>query len=411
MKTAHWIALAALGCSGVLMGAAPSYDAHEWGTLTTISGSDGNPLAWYQASEDVAGLPPFVRTGPRFTKSTGPAMLRMETPVIYFYPEAPLSVKAEVGMPEGRITEWFPSSPISPVQPNPGNFSALSFHTLAWEGDLLPPGDAVAKSEIPAVPPGAGDHYAHARHVPDAWIFRSASAAALQSEKFLFYRGSADFPTPVRITAPSDTEITLRNQHPEPIASAWLLQIRGKKAGWRRVEALAPSPKEPVRLPLPLPDQPVADAAAELRAALHPDLVAAGLTKAEASAMIATWEDSWFTEPGTRVLCLLPRSWVDEILPLQFTPAPKRLQRVFLARLEVFTPDQETKLADLLDEESAHPGDPQRAEEFAGLGMGRFGPAGLQRVSALKLGELQQAYQRLQPPAKPNPEATSAAPR
>jgi hypothetical protein len=403
MKTAYWIAIAALGCSGVLTGTSPSYDAHEWGTLTTVSGSDGNPLAWYQASEDVAGLPPFVSTSLRFTKITLPAILRMETPVIYFYPEASLKVKAEVGMPQGAITEWFPTA--SPTLPAP------SFQTLAWEGTLLPPDDAKAAAEIPPISPGAGDHYAHARDVPDAWIFRSTSAAALQSEKFIFYRGAGHFPTPVRIAAPSNTEITLLNQHPELITSAWLLHVRGKRAGWRRVEALAPSPKEAVHHPLPVPDQPVANAAAELRSALHPDLVGAGLTPAEATAMIATWEESWFTEPGTRVFCLLPRRWVDKILPLQLTPAPKRLQRVFIARLEVFTPAVETILAGLLDEESAHPGDPQRAQAFAALALGRFGPAGLQRVSTLKLGELRQAYQRLQPPAKPNPAAASAASR
>ena len=27
--------------------------------------------------------------------------------------------------------------------------------------------------------------------------------------------------------------------------------------------------------------------------------------------MIRTWEDSWFGEPGLRVLYTLPRSWAD----------------------------------------------------------------------------------------------------
>jgi hypothetical protein len=53
--------------------------------------------------------------------------------------------------------------------------------------------------------------------------------------------------------------------------------------------------------------------------------------------MVETWRDSWFEE-GTRLLYIVPPAAVDAILPLRVTPAPEGVVRVFVGRLEVFTP-------------------------------------------------------------------------
>ena len=50
-------------------------------------------------------------------------------------------------------------------------------------------------------------------------------------------------------------------------------------------------------------------------------LVANGLYPKEADAMVDTWSDSWFEE-GARLLYIVPRQAVDEIVPL--TIAPRR---------------------------------------------------------------------------------------
>jgi hypothetical protein len=77
-------------------------------------------------------------------------------------------------------------------------------------------------------------------------------------------------------------------------------------------------------------------------------LVSAGLFEPEAAAMVKTWRDSWFTEEGTRVLYVLPRSWTDDILPLALSPRPDRLVRVMVGRAEIITPGVQAALRDAL---------------------------------------------------------------
>jgi len=53
--------------------------------------------------------------------------------------------------------------------------------------------------------------------------------------------------------------------------------------------------------------------------------------------MVETWKDSWFEE-GSRLIYVVPRSFVDNILPLTIDPAPGQMVRVFVGRLEIVTP-------------------------------------------------------------------------
>ncbi len=90
----------------------PGYTAHEWGTFTSVQGSDGLQLEWHPLT--TLDLPGFVYgpAGPigqsvsrdLLTKSRLIARQRMETPVIYFYAPQSLSVAVTVDFPEGTIT-------------------------------------------------------------------------------------------------------------------------------------------------------------------------------------------------------------------------------------------------------------------------------------------------------------------
>ena len=80
----------------IITSSVPAYTLHEWGTFTSISGSDGQLLAGLEREEE--RLPPFVHSlegmqnhGPFGYRSKGFYMMRplknvtikMETPVIY----------------------------------------------------------------------------------------------------------------------------------------------------------------------------------------------------------------------------------------------------------------------------------------------------------------------------------------
>jgi hypothetical protein len=92
------------------------YIAHEWGTFTSVQGSDGILLDWRPLA--VSDLPSFVydRNKPGietqapgyFAKFRINARQRMETPVIYFYTDQEAIIDASVAFPEGLLTEWYP---------------------------------------------------------------------------------------------------------------------------------------------------------------------------------------------------------------------------------------------------------------------------------------------------------------
>src|SRR5438552_14198860 len=93
-----------------------SFNAHEWGTFTTVSGSDGSPLSGIYREEEQ--LPDFVYHFPGFSpdssvKSSGykpcrNVTVKMETPVLYFYSPTQLDVRVHVDFPHGAITQWYP---------------------------------------------------------------------------------------------------------------------------------------------------------------------------------------------------------------------------------------------------------------------------------------------------------------
>ena len=53
--------------------------------------------------------------------------------------------------------------------------------------------------------------------------------------------------------------------------------------------------------------------------------------------MIETWKDSWFEE-GSRLVYIVPRGFIDGVLPLTIDPAPGQIVRVFVGRFEIVTP-------------------------------------------------------------------------
>src|SRR5215472_2639894 len=106
---------------------------HEWGTFTSLQGSDGVPLKWNPLES--SRLPKFVynwnQSGLRRVpsgmlglgrKAALVTFQRMETPVIYFYADSEQTVDLSVGFPKGGITEWYPQAPeVGPSSflPNP----------------------------------------------------------------------------------------------------------------------------------------------------------------------------------------------------------------------------------------------------------------------------------------------------
>ncbi len=255
----------------------------------------------------------------------------METPVIYFYSPRETTVSVKVAFSKGVITEWYPHA--SHIVPDPKavlNDEALykrhSNGSIAWDSVTLAPG---LSANLPRED-GPARYYAAREADSTPVVVRTP--AGNQQEKFLFYRGVSTFSVPVSANATPEGKILVRNLGQDEIPAVILFERRGNKLGYRLGGALQ---NEMLLNPPELTSD-----AASLSRDLEATLQSQGLYPAEAHAMVETWSDSWFEE-GSRLIYLVPRHFVDTILPLSINPAPAQTVRVFVGRLELITPTTE----------------------------------------------------------------------
>jgi hypothetical protein len=169
-------------------------------------------------------------------------------------------------------------------------------------------------------------HYYAARNTASAAV-EIASGVKVEREKFLFYRGVANFQPPLSVRLVG-SEVILQNRTSDRPGAVILFENRYGHIGYR-VAADSESTLERPEL-----NSGIASLQRELQGAL----IAAGLFPDEAQAMLDTWGDSWFEE-GARLIYVLPRAAVDTILPLTIDPSPAKIERVFVGRIEIITPE------------------------------------------------------------------------
>jgi hypothetical protein len=291
--------------------------SHEWGTFTTVSTADGKAQLWNPLGGP-SELPSFVYRSSEASqcfKSGTLALVRMETPVIYFYSDRDVRASVKVDFPRGCITEWYP-------------LAHTERQTINWNGFVAQPG---AKEKFPV--DQSRSHYYPARET-DAAPLSLGDEQKVEQERFLFYRGIGFFDLPLS-TRLKDDQVIVRSVGPDEVAQVILFENRGGRSGWRIHGAL----KGEATIARPALDQPVEPLLREL----EKTLVGQGLYEKEAAAMVKTWRDSWFEE-GLRVFYILPRRATDSILPITIKPQPSELARVFVGRAEIITPEMEREI-------------------------------------------------------------------
>src|SRR5262245_46485756 len=126
----------------------------------------------------------------------------METPVTYFYTDREQTVHAEVGFPEGLLTEFYP--PVSELAPAYEDKAVprVAGGRLSWERvHLVPDGDSAAARGARTHMPDAGSNpYSCARRTDSALVAVETDGAT-HVDKFLFYRGVGNFTLPIGLTA------------------------------------------------------------------------------------------------------------------------------------------------------------------------------------------------------------------
>lgn len=286
---------------------------HEWGTFTMVIDSDGKQLEWFRPLL-TEPLPAFVHTAGRVKTSVLDYSVRMETPVLYFHTQQSYVASVAVAFGkdiDGQLTEWFPQ--------------ADTTEGLRWPRVEIDPGD-----HGPFPLELGGDHYYAARGTRAAGI-RVPVEGGVEREHFLFYRGLANFSLPLRVVQ-SGSEVQITNEGDAAHSHAFWYERRGERATLIDLGALAPGSVVPL-------DRSKCELSPRVSiASLEEALVLDGLYRDEARAMIETWRKRWFGE-GSRLLFTLPRQRIDALLPLTITPTPDRIERVFVGRYEIVTPE------------------------------------------------------------------------
>src|SRR5262249_22757385 len=83
-----------------------------------------------------------------------------------------------------------------------------------------------------------------------------------------------------------------------------------------------------------------------LRGVMTDALTKAGLFHDEAEAMLTTWRQSYFLNPGLRLFYIVPQSWTDRVLAMNVSEAAD-ITRVMVGRVEIVTP-RDRELVDQL---------------------------------------------------------------
>ena len=306
--------------------ASPDLTVHEWGTFTAIAGNDGTATQWTPFTGPV-DLPGFVEHLSDANLKPGlRGTIRLETPVLYFYSPRDVTVSVRVAFSKGVITEWYPRA--ARVQPRAilRNTSLRQLQTdgsIAWNDVAVSPN---LRGEFPREAPS--NRYYAARETSSAPL-RVKTPSGDQQERFLFYRGVSAAPLALSAKQNADGGLVVKNLNEDEVPAIILFERRGERVGYRLARALR--------------DDAVLDPPAltgnvdSLCADLEDILLNRGLYPDEAHAMVETWRDSWFEE-GSRLIYVVPRGFIDKVLPLTISPAPGEITRVFVGRLEIVTP-------------------------------------------------------------------------
>jgi hypothetical protein len=367
---------------------------HEWGTLTSVMGSDGAIVTGLHHEEE--DLPAFVadrmaqaKLDPSITVK--PTNEKMETPVTYFYAPTPITVQAKVGFPNGIFTQWFPYvHAMSPAvfAMDDGSFvdrytqdlgtipsKCQPYFDADYRNGLLDWAtvQVLPREESVALPGGIEK---------TTWGFARNTAAnpltvSGQNEKFLFYRGLGNFELPLTASFVDERPVLHNGDATNAMKGLFLMNVTADAASFAELDDVPAGGALKAEIPTASMSHDAFVAA--LKTKLAARLVRDGLYTDEAVAMVDTWEHSYFLTPGVRLLYLLPQAHTDRIIPLTITPAPSVLARTMVIRVELMTPAYEKQLGGWLHDLAT--GSADAKARF--LGLGRFAEPHLGRAIAL----------------------------
>ena len=368
----HFQVCAAIAAAVAILGtvrgqnaiAAEKLVVHEWGTFTSLQDEHGKALGGINVDDEP--VPGFVygeKTGttqlhpqlsipPRVVSKGAPqrnpfVTMRLETPVMYLYlPKSqprPVTLNVNVDFRGGWLTQFYPFAD--------ANAPGFSDHSVGNKLDR----DTVTRLTWNGLRVGLADKLPETTDpvwlTPRNVAADSVTTANGESEKYLFYRGVGNVDPPLVVSTDLATgRLTIRSlineikSEPQNFLWLWLVHIRPDGAvAYRALKPLTATSDGSVANASTTSRFEESDYSRDnlvrLQRSMHAALMNEGLFDEEATAMLQTWQKSYFAAGGLRLFYVVPRPWVDDRLPLTISQ-PAEITRVMMARTELISPEQ-----------------------------------------------------------------------
>ena len=363
---------------------------HEWGTFTSLQDENGQAIGGINVDDEPVpsfvygiggvraidrspfdpgfGFPPYF-SGKGWMPGDQEVTMRLETPVIYFYPpkgDSPESIpplQVHVNFHGGILSQFYPYAIMSGL---PGNPPGAQTHTilrdmrmadvtsrLNWKdvqlGSAAKP--VAIDDKVWTTPREVGASLVEIKK-PIAYADNGTVAQTTpEAEHFLFYRGIGHVDSPLRQGWSVKGEVGARTNYSfqkrdlkDRYSEAWFVDIKGNGTCAFQSAINASSRF----IATSFYDQEFsAENLGKLKASMQDALVKNGLYPDEASAMLRTWELSYFKSPGLRFFYIAPRAWVEQELPLYISGAPVEITRVMVGRIELISDEEKAALVRL----------------------------------------------------------------
>ncbi|TAL28583.1 MAG: hypothetical protein EPN97_14535 [Alphaproteobacteria bacterium] len=332
---------------------------HEWGTFTSLQNDNGDLIAGVNTDDEP--VPGFVHdignTVTRSVSQMSPAFqanmtkggiprlhpdvtMRLETPVVYFHlPKGVdhMTLDLDVTFRGGWLSQYYPDaeSNTSGEDVTTKHITADTAGALSWKG--LDVGGAKKGPETTE----------HVWLAPRAVQASPVTTAKGESEKYLFYRGVGKLDKtllPVTLVREPEGGHTLWTAGTVRHFKSWLVDVRedGKIAFQHGHD-----PQRGVAFYRPFTEKDYAASNLPLlQNYMQGALTVAGLFQDEAKAMVKTWEHSYFRSPGQRLFYIVPKEWVELVLPMKVS-VPADITRVMVGRIEIVHPRQQSAMREM----------------------------------------------------------------
>lgn len=363
--------VASTAVAGARVSDSPTRDrllVHEWGTFTVLQDEDGRAIPGINTDDEP--VPDFVHNIGGVDVLTSRSVLpsvyfkaiprchpdvyvRLETPVVYFYPPqggmtGPIDVS--VSFKGGWLTQFYPHA--APGGPDVNEKGELRFGPLSYKADGSLTWRSLTVGGNADGPRTDDKVWLAPRQVPAAASVKTTNG---ERERYLFYRGVGRVNAPLKVVRRGN-ELAVQSQWGNfmqvptgfGVGPLWLVDARPDGTlAFRAVDHVDLSRGEGKDLATVSSTFRESDYSkenyAQVRRQIHAALVRDGLFDDEATAMLNTWEVSYFKRPGLRLFFMVPRPWTENYLPMSVSQSAD-VERVMVGRIELVTPEQRATL-------------------------------------------------------------------